>query len=83
MFPKEKQNCTQNLRHICFVFDAYDNHIVRNFLLQYLVVWSFWGFFKCLFHCFYSSSGNFKEQGDFIATECSAFYASEQPKRNF
>lgn len=40
-FPKKKQNYTQTLKTADFVSDVYDDHVVRNFVLQYL------DFLKC------------------------------------
>lgn len=37
MFPKEKQNCILNLKNYDFVSDVHDDHVVRNFVLQYLI----------------------------------------------
>lgn len=84
-FPRKKKTCTQNLKNICANTNKglWQSHCKEFSCTVFSCLKACWGFFKCLLHCSYSSSGNFKEQGDFIATECSAVYAPEQSKRNF
>lgn len=70
-------------KYLVCVWCLWQSHCKEFSLTVFSCLGFFWGFFKCLLHCSYSSFGNFKEQGDFIATQCSAVYAPEQSKRNF